>query len=162
MGSLIFCNSQPIHGSRSNRGIRIFIENLLIQLLCVGPLFFHNSHPSQSHQELRREIIFREVSFDSEALFPVLVENYDGWGPHGLKAPKPGRIFLDVNSDWDEVLFDKRGQLCITVRLGFQPSACPSGGSGAEIDQNRLVLRFGFAQSAINVFDPMNCHETLL
>jgi len=162
MGSLILGDTQPIHSSRRNGCSGIFIDDLLKQLFRIAPLLFHDGHARQSHQELCREIIFRQVSLDPEALLPVLIQYQNGWRPHRLEARKASRIFLDVNSDWDEVLFDKCCHLCITVRLGFQPSACPSGGSGAEVHQNRFVFRFGFAQPTINVFDPVNCHKTLL
>jgi hypothetical protein len=67
---------------------------------------------------------------------------------------KPCRILLDVDRDGNEILIDGRSQLRIAVRLGLQPSACPSGRRRAKVHQHRFVLRFCLAQRGINVFIP--------
>ena len=55
---------------------------------------------------------------------------------------EPRRVLLDVRFDREEVGLDEIGRLLIRVRLGFQPSACPSSGRRAEIDQQRTSLLF--------------------
>jgi uncharacterized protein (TIGR03437 family) len=47
----------------------------------------------------------------------------------------------------------------IRVRLGFQPSASPSSGRRAEIEQDRPASLFGLTQSGIDVLTPLNCHQ---
>lgn len=67
-----------------------------------------------------------------------------------------------MNSEGNEVLLNEGCELGISVRFGFQPSASTSSRSGAEVYEHRFVFRFGSVQTGINVFDPMNCHKTLL
>jgi hypothetical protein len=71
---------------------------------------------------------------------------------------KVSRVFFDVGFEGDEVSVNKRGSLVIAVRLGFQPSTCTSGGRGAEVDEQRLLLSFGFRECGVSVFQPMNFH----
>lgn len=111
MRSLIFGNAQPVHRSRSNGRIRVFVQDLLKQPFRIWPLLFHDGHARQSHQELRREIIFRKVPFNAIALFAVFIKDDHGGRPHGLKPTESGGIFLDVNSDGNEILFNKRCEL---------------------------------------------------
>jgi hypothetical protein len=71
-------------------------------------------------------------------------------------------IFLDVDFDGDEFLVNERGQLRVSIRFGFQPSACSSSGRRAEVNQHRLMLCFGLTKSGINIFVPRNSHQVLL
>jgi hypothetical protein len=48
-----------------------------------------------------------------------------------------------VRFDREEVGLEEIGRLLISVRLGFERSACPSGGRRGEIDQQRTSLLFG-------------------
>jgi len=107
MSSLILGDSQPINGSGRNGCIRVLIEDLLVQLLCLSPLLFHGGHTRQSHQKLRGKIVLGKITFDSITLFPVLVQNQNAWGPDSFKAPESGGIFFDVNANGNKVLFDK-------------------------------------------------------
>jgi hypothetical protein len=67
---------------------------------------------------------------------------------------EPGGIFLDVNSDGHKFLVDEGGELRVSIRFGFQPSACPSRWSGAKINQYRLVLCFGLIERSVYIFVP--------
>jgi hypothetical protein len=67
---------------------------------------------------------------------------------------EPGRIFLDVDGNRYEFLIDKGPELWISVRLGFQPSACASSGSGAEVNQHWLLLCFGLGECSVYIFVP--------
>jgi hypothetical protein len=71
-------------------------------------------------------------------------------------------IFLDVDFDGDEFIVNERGELRVSVRFGFQPSACSSSGRRAEVNQHRFVLRFGLIECDVNVFGPRNSHQVLL
>jgi hypothetical protein len=71
---------------------------------------------------------------------------------------EPGRIFLDVYPNGYEFLIDEGCELRVSVRFGFQPSACPSRGCGAEIHQHRFVLCLGLAECSVYVFVPRNRH----
>jgi hypothetical protein len=44
--------------------------------------------------------------------------------------------------------------LRVSVRFGFQPSACPSSWSGAKVHQHGLVLCLGLAERSIYIFVP--------
>jgi hypothetical protein len=67
---------------------------------------------------------------------------------------EPGRVFLDVDCNGDEFLIDKGSELRVSVRFGFQPSACPSSWSGAKVHQHGLVLCLGLAERSIYIFVP--------
>jgi len=71
---------------------------------------------------------------------------------------EPGRVFLDVDFDGYELLIDEGCKLRVSVRFGFQPSACPSRWSGTEVNQHGLVLCFGLAERSIYLFVPQYCH----
>jgi hypothetical protein len=67
---------------------------------------------------------------------------------------EPGRVFLDVDCNGDEFLIDKGSELRVSVRFGFQPSACPSSRSSAEVNQHGLVLCLGLVERSIYIFVP--------
>jgi len=71
-------------------------------------------------------------------------------------------MFLDVRFDGNEVLLDEAGGLLVFIRLGVQPSTSASRRCGAEIEQERPVVRFGFSQRLINVSAPIDGHGGLL
>jgi hypothetical protein len=75
---------------------------------------------------------------------------------------EPGRILLDVDFDGYEFLINEGCKLRVSVRFGFQPSACYSSGGRAEVNQYRLVLRFGLAKRGVYIFIPRNGHHYLL
>jgi hypothetical protein len=54
-------------------------------------------------------------------------------------------MFLNVSFDWKEILVDEFGSFLVFIRLGIQPSTCPSRRSRAEIQQDgaKLLLRCG-------------------
>jgi NAD(P)-dependent dehydrogenase (short-subunit alcohol dehydrogenase family) len=68
-------------------------------------------------------------------------------------------VFFDVCLERHEVVVNKRSSLVIAVRLGFQPSTTASGRRGAEVDEQRLLLRFGFRECRVSVFQPMYFHR---
>jgi hypothetical protein len=64
-----------------------------------------------------------------------------------------------MNFDGYKLLVDERSELGISIRFGFQPSACSSSGRRAEVNQHRLMLCFGLTKSGINIFVPRNGHR---
>jgi hypothetical protein len=73
-----------------------------------------------------------------------------------------GGVFLDVDGEWNESLVDIGRELWVGVRFGFQPSACPSRWSGAEIYQHGLVLCLRLAECSVYIFVPRYCHLFVL
>jgi hypothetical protein len=138
------------------------LNDLIVKAFRVGPLFVHERDTREPQQKLGSKFIFWKVTFNAMTLFSVFIENQDGRSPDRIKAVEPGGIFLDVNSNGNEVLFDEGCQLGIRVRFGFQPSASASSWSCAEIHQHRFVLGPGDVQRCLNVFVPINCHTDLL
>jgi len=67
---------------------------------------------------------------------------------------EPGRILLDVNPNGYEFLVNKGCKLRVSIRFGFQPSACPSRRSGAKVHKYGLVLGLGLAKRSVYVFVP--------
>jgi hypothetical protein len=59
-----------------------------------------------------------------------------------------------VDCNGDEFLIDKRSELRVSIRFGFQPSACPSRWSGAEVHKHGLVLCLSLAERSVDVFVP--------
>ena len=69
-------------------------------------------------------------------------------------------MFLNVRFDRQKILVDEGRDAVIRVRLGFQPSTGPSSGRRAEIEQDRPAGLFGLTQSGIDVFTPLNWHNS--
>ena len=67
-------------------------------------------------------------------------------------------MFFYVSFDGKEVVVNEIGNLLICIRLGVQPSTCPSSRSRAEIQQDWAGLLFGYGQRLINVLAPVNTH----
>ena len=69
-----------------------------------------------------------------------------------------GTLF-DVGCERYEVFVDEGGGFFVAVRFGFQPNACASGGSGAEVDQYRTLTRLRFRERRIGVVHPVHFHD---
>lgn len=67
-------------------------------------------------------------------------------------------VLFDMCFERHEVVVDERCRLVVAVRLSFQPSASASGRGRAEVDQQWFLLRFGFNECCISVFQPMYFH----
>lgn len=67
-------------------------------------------------------------------------------------------VFFDVSFEWDEVLVDEVTNFLVRIGLGLQPSAGASGGSCAEINEDRLVGLLRLGQRCVRVFIPVDCH----
>ena len=67
---------------------------------------------------------------------------------------EPGRIFLDMDSNGYEFLIDKGCKLRVSIRFGFQPSACPSRWGGTKVNQHGLVFCLSLAERSVDVFVP--------
>ena len=71
---------------------------------------------------------------------------------------KIGRVFLDVRFDCQEILVDKSRNFIVCVGFGLQPSACASSWSGAEVEQQRLLVSLCLSERGIYIFAPLNSH----
>jgi len=67
-------------------------------------------------------------------------------------------MLFDMCGERDEVFVDEGGGFFVAVRFGFQPNACASGGSGAEVDQHGSRVCLRFRERRVGVFDPVNFH----
>ena len=68
-------------------------------------------------------------------------------------------VLFDVRFEGDEILVDERRDFVVAVRLGFQPSACSSGRSRAEVDQQRRLLLLCTRECFIGVCQPIYFHD---
>jgi hypothetical protein len=94
--------------------------------------------------------------------FAVFIQHQDGWRPDGIKAVESSGILFDMDFDRYEFLINKGCELRVSIRFGFQPSACPSSRRGAEVNQHGLVLGFGLVERSVYIFVPRNRHHFLL
>jgi hypothetical protein len=75
---------------------------------------------------------------------------------------EPRRMLFDVSFERNKVLVNEVCDLFVAVGLGFQPSTSASSRCRRKINQHRFVLRFGFGQSRIDVFIPIDEHAQYL
>jgi hypothetical protein len=68
-------------------------------------------------------------------------------------------MLFDMGLDRDEILSDEPGYVFVAVRFGFQPNASPSGGSGAEVEQDWLARLLRLNESCVHIAIPCNSHE---
>jgi hypothetical protein len=90
------------------------------------------------------------------------VADGDRGRPLDVEALEGLRLFLDVSPVGNEVFGDESRDLGIGVDLGIQPSACPSQGGGAEVEEQRPA---GLARVPLRRFDvplPLDFHKHLL
>ena len=71
---------------------------------------------------------------------------------------KVNGMFFDVCLDSHKIIIDERCGCIIRVGFGLQPNASTSGRSGAEVDQQRLVVRFRLGERCISVYAPFDSH----
>ncbi len=71
-------------------------------------------------------------------------------------------MFLDMGSDRNEVLVDKRGNGAVGIRFGLQPNTTASTRRCAEVEQKRPVPLPGLCESSIDIFPPLDSHDILL
>jgi len=152
--AFVMAHGLPVNRFRCGFAIGILLQNFIVQLSSVRPFLLHEGDPGKSEQQLRGKLVLWQITFYAVPFFAVFVQHQGGWRPDGIKAVEPGWIFLDVDSDGHEFLIDEGCELRVSIRFGFQPSACASSGSGAKVDQQGFVLCFGLAQGSIYVFVP--------
>ena len=68
------------------------------------------------------------------------------------------RVFLDVRCDRKEILVDEGRDFIIGIGFGLQPNARASSRSGAEVEQQRLLVSLRLSECHICVFVPLNSH----
>src|SRR5262249_54513851 len=102
--------------------------------LSVSPLLVHECHAAQSHFQLCNKLFSGKVAFNAKPFLGGAVENYDRRRPERVKTMGVRWGCFDVHGDRKETLIDEGCDLFIGVRLGFQPNASASSGSGAEVE----------------------------
>jgi hypothetical protein len=108
--------------------------------------------------KLRSELALRQITFAAEALDTAFVEDERRGCPQDVVAVEERAGFLDVGAERDEVLRNVRGDRGIVIRFGFQPNACASSRSSAEVHQQRLIFGFSARQRLVHVLHPLDCH----
>ncbi len=97
-----------------------------------------------------------QVAFVAYSFVTIVIQEQDGGGPDGFEALEPGRMDLDMGGDGQEILLDEGRGRGVGITLGFQPSASPSGGRGAEIEQQRLFFRLRAGEGVVNFGNPVH------
>src|SRR6185503_13011690 len=82
-----------------------------------------------------------------------------GGSPHCIETMEVDWSLFDVCCERYEVLVDERSEFVVVVRLGFQPSACASGGRSAEVDHQRLLSFLGLCECLIGILQPIHFHD---
>ena len=67
-------------------------------------------------------------------------------------------VFLYVSFDRKEILMDEGRDFIVGIGFGLQPNACASSRSGAEVEQQGLLVSLCLSEYRINVFVPLNSH----
>ena len=67
-------------------------------------------------------------------------------------------MFLDVRCDRKEILIDEGRDFIVGIGFGLQPNARASSRSGAEVEQQRLLVSLRLSECHIDVFVPLNSH----
>ena len=67
-------------------------------------------------------------------------------------------VFLDVRCDRKEILIDEGRDFIVGIGFGLQPNACASSRSGAEVEQQGLLVSLCLSECYIYVFVPLNSH----
>ena len=144
----------PVDRFRRGFTVGILLQNFVLKLFRVRPLLLHKNDARKPQQQLCCKFVFGQIPLDAVPLFAVFVQHQGSWRPDGVKAVEPGRVFLDVDCNGDKFLIDKGSELRVSVRFGFQPSACPSRWSCAEVNQHGLVFCLGLAERSVYVLVP--------
>lgn len=152
----VMAHGAPIHRFRCCRRVRIFVSRLAIDSFCIRPPLFFERNPAQAHHELCLKLVFRQIPLNSHPLVSFRIEHKDAGRPGRIEAMEPCGMLLDVCFDRKEIRIDEVRHSLIRVRLGFQPSACPSSRSGAEINQNRPARLLCLGQRGIDVITPVD------
>ena len=99
------------------------------------------SRLSQAKLKVCYKVICEQKALKAVALRGVRLGNDDCGSPLGFEALEVLRSLFNVNLDRNEMFVDESDYLLVRVNLGIQPSASASHRGGAEIEQDRLMLR---------------------
>jgi hypothetical protein len=122
----------------------------------------HERDAAEAARQRRQEVGIRQISFETNALLAVAVEEKDRRRPDRVESVEPCRMLFDVGFDRYEMLVDEVGCFLIAVRLGFQPSASASSRGRTEIEQDRAVLLLRRRERLIRLSAPVHRHRRLL
>ena len=102
------------------------------------------------------KLLLRKVALDPPPLFALRVKDEYRRRPHGVEAMEVDGMFFDVRFEGQEILIDEGRDLIVGVGFGLQPNARASSRGGAEINQQRSVLRFRFTERRVGVLAPFD------
>jgi hypothetical protein len=67
-------------------------------------------------------------------------------------------VFLDVRFYRKEIVIDEGRDFTVDIGFGLQPNTRASSRSGAEVEQQGLLVSLCLSECRINVFVPLNSH----
>jgi len=156
---LITSHSPPIHCPGRGMGMPKACHHVAVPALRIGIFLVHEGDSTQSALQRSFEIFIRQIAFQSHAFPALAVEQKHGGRPDGIETMEPSRMFLDVGFDGQEILVDEIGGFLVFVGLGIQSSACTSGRSRTEVQQNGAALLFRCDERLIDVLAPIYGHN---
>src|SRR5579883_281742 len=101
--------------------------------LCIGPFLLLECDAPQAHFQEGLKLVFRQVALIAQSFDSTRVQDQHGGCPTRIEAMEPRRVLLDMGLYRNEVVVDKACYPFIRIRLGLQPSTCPSSRRRAEI-----------------------------
>jgi hypothetical protein len=107
--------SPPIHSTGRGMGLGKARDHVAVPALSIGVFLAHECDPAQTSLKSTEKIGFRQIAFQSDALLTVAVEEKHRRRPHSFETVEPGRMFLDVRFDGEEILVDEVSGLIILV-----------------------------------------------
>ena len=158
VGRAVTRHCPPVHRAGCGIGLAKARHHVVVPALRVGVFLVHERDPAETTCQGCHEFGIWQISFDTDALLPVAVEEQDRRRPDRVKSVEPRRMFFDVGFDRDEMLVDEVACFGIGVRLGFQPSASASSRRRTEIEQERAILLFRGGEPLIHVSAPIHRH----
>jgi hypothetical protein len=134
-------------------------DDIAIPSFRIGVFLPNESQAPQTIPQSGREIAIWKVTFKAYTFLAIAIEQEHRWRPDCLKTVEPCRVFFYVSFKGKEVVVNEIGSLLICIRLGIQPSTCPSSRSCTEIQQDGARLLFRCGEGLINVSAPINAHH---
>lgn len=160
VGGAVFGDGAPVGGFGGEAGA--VGRDFGVPAFGLGKLLADKIEAAEAGAEPGVEVGARQVAFVADTLVAIVIEQQDGRGPDGAEALEPGGVDLDVGGDGQEMLLDEGRGSGVGITLGFQPSASPSGGGGAEVEQQRALFGLGAGESVVHFGNPIHTYRIYL
>lgn len=158
MSLLILRNCRPVAGLRGEFCFRVACLGGAEAARRVIPLLVRKRDAPPPEIELSKIIFSRQITFEAVPLLAVRLEHEDARRPANVESVESGEIFFDVDFYGYEISGDVVTYIGIGINLGIQPSACSSGGRGAEIDEDELAGNLRLRERFVCILLPCNSH----